>query len=163
MATRKPRKKKIDTAATLQTILEKIDPIAIVAMGLGATAAGNGVVPPLTQLLASFSGGFRSFTDWSGKAPDALFKMAQTATPFGSLGLLEWLFGLIGEQQQAINELTPTEQQILDERFRRGLMASGALEALLMYKLLSNPEVLKQLIELPGEVLSGIGSLNPLK
>jgi hypothetical protein len=135
---------------TIKDILEKIDPMEAAIMLLGGTAASNGVIPPLTRLLSSFTG-----SDLSKSGSD-IFSLL--TTPGYTLLTGESIF--TPGWQSILNWLTPpvqipqTEAQAKVQSARIGLFCSGAIEAMIMYKLVSNPETFKQLISIPGSMLS---------
>ena len=155
MATRKPRKTKFDAARMTQTVLEKLDPMQAAIMILGGTAAANGIVPPLTRLLQIFSGGaagadvVKMQTNLLASVPD----------PFGAGQLIKILTKLFGGGQSSVVVPDTATQAI--ETSQLALFCSGAVEAMIMYRLVSNPDVMKGIISMPGEILQGVGSIVP--
>ena len=155
-------------AEVLAEILEKMDPMELTIMILGGTAAANGIVPPMTRLLLSFVGN-------DSTASANIQKDITTAT--GSLVgsylvtfLTPWLIpvssilGWGGSRRSVLPEPVPLPATLEEKKQQSaavGLFCSGAVEALIMYKLVSNPETFKALIALPGQVVQGVGSLVP--
>jgi hypothetical protein len=148
---------------TIKAIIEKVDPMEAAIMVLGGTAASNGIVPPMTRLLQTFTGG--------GIPADLLKKQADLTKSPMSQGwdlwswittpgwqLFGWQFNQL-PQQQVTPSTSPTQEQIEIASAKIGLFCSGAIEALIMYKLVSNPETFKALMQLPGKALTGVQGL----
>ena len=136
-------KKPVISNSTLQQILGKLDPFQAAVMVLGGTAAACGVVPPMTRLLQTFGGSGQDLLDL----------------------LLTPGYKLLGK----INWFTPGWQQIAETQehkeaadARLGLFCSGAIEAAIMYALVTNPETFKELMKLPGMAIQGVGKLASL-
>jgi hypothetical protein len=142
----------------LSEILEKIDPMEATIMILGGTAAVNGIIPPMTRLLLTFVGGDATTSGNVTKDIAAAQLLTLAGVPLGIPGIFV--------QMLAFTLFKPDQNQLPVEEDKAkvaalGLFCSGAIEAMIMYKLVSNPEVFKALIQLPGQVLQGAGSLIP--
>lgn len=151
----RPSKKAISKAQeaskALDRIFAEVDPQIIIVGFLGGTAAAGGIVPPFTRLLSIVT----SVTDTSADY-QRLFEIGNVFA-YGPGGLIPGLFRLyIGEQQR---EGMSYEDASSPARY--ALFCSGALEAMLMYKAFSNPEIMKSVLALPGDVLKGIGEIVP--
>ena len=163
--------------AFLAEILEKIDPMEAAIMILGGTAAANGIVPPMTRLLIALEEGIAgsafSTTEPSVKkdisvAQNSLFGfLAASVTGIPWLLPISLLFGLgstggsggSGGGGSNWEQTSDTEKKA--QIAALGLFCSGAVEAMIMYKLVSNPDVMKALIALPGQVITAAGNAVP--
>jgi hypothetical protein len=155
-------------AEILANVLQKMDPMELTIMILGGTAAANGIVPPMTRLLLSFVG-----NDSTAATNIQKDITSATGTLIGSYlvtFLTPWLIpvssilGWGGKRSEYIQDPLPlpaTDDEKKQQSAAVGLFCSGAVEALIMYKLVSNPETFKALISLPGQVVQGVGSLIP--
>jgi len=121
---------------TVQSILRQVDPLHAAVMTMGGIASASGIVPPFTQLLMALSG--------KGELGDTWHLVS---TPGYKL-IGEWLGG------SSPSDPAATANAV-------ALFCSGAVEAAIMYQLVSNPETLKQVLALPGQVMQGIGSIIP--
>jgi hypothetical protein len=121
---------------SLESLLKGVDPLHASVMIMGGIAAASGLKPPLTQLLIALN---------SGAAGDVWHNIS---TPGYKL-LGEWMSG---------SDSTP------DPELRNEAVAyfcAGAMEAAIMYQLVSNPETFKELLKMPGQVMGGLGSIVP--
>lgn len=151
------------TKDTIAAIFEQVDPMEAMIMILGGTAAVNGIVPPLTRLLMTFVGGETTSSDNVKKDIAAAQLLTIAGIPLGIPGLIIQ-FLAIGSAQAAMGGWTQTSGTEKEEKAQvaaLGLFCSGAIEAMIMYKFVSNPEVMKAMIALPGQVLQGAGKLVP--
>jgi len=149
--TKKAISKAQEASKALDRIFAEVDPNLIIAGFLGGTAAAGGLVPPLTRLL--------SIVNTAGSSQDyqRLFEIGNVFA-YGPGGLIPGLFRLyLGEQERAGGP-APGEQESIAQY---ALFCSGALEGMLMYNAMKNPEVLKGIIGMPAEILKGIGEIVP--
>jgi len=147
----KAKSSKETAQAILDRFLSEVEPMVPVAGILGGTAAVCGVIPPFTRLL-----------DMIGQASQAgngvkldLERLGVLVTsPYmgGPLLLFEALLGGGGDGGGAQNS---------NRTANIGLFCAGALEAMMMYNALKNPEVVTSLIKAPAEVIKGIGEIIP--
>lgn len=107
----------------------------------------GGIIPPFTRLMMVMGG--------SGDDYKKLFEVAQ-AMQFGYSGLggvIPGLFALYtGSQSTETGAKDPTTA---------ALFASGALEAMLMYKAFSSPGLLEAVVKAPAEIIKGVGAIVP--
>ena len=150
MARKAKTKSSRETAqAILDRFLSEVEPMVPVAAILGGTAAVCGVIPPFTRLLdmigqASQAGG--------GVKLDLERLGVLITSPYmgGPLLFFEALLGGGGGGDGDSNRVANI-----------GLFCAGALEAMMMYNALKNPEVVTSLIKAPAEVIKGIGEIIP--
>ena len=150
-----PRKAKAKTnKETAQAILDRflgeVEPMVPVAAILGGTAAVCGVVPPFTRLLSMIGEASGS----SGTKLDFERLVVLITSPYmgGPLLFLEALLGGGGDGGGG----TDTNRVA-----NVGLFCAGALEAMMMYNALKNPEIVTSLIKAPAEIIKGIGEIVP--
>jgi len=147
--TKKAISKAQEASKALDRIFAEVDPNLIIAGFLGGTAAAGGLIPPLTRLLSMTS-------SVSTQDYDRLFQIGNVFG-YGPGGIIPGLFRLyLGEQERAGSPI-PTEASVA----QYALFCSGALEGMLMYNAMKNPEVLKSIIGMPAEILKGIGEIVP--
>jgi hypothetical protein len=121
--------------ARVEEVIRRVDPLQAAVMVLGGTAAACGITPPMTALLDALTS--------SGPVKDIWHLIT---TPG---------YQLIGEWVTGTPSSNPTE---LSHR-QLALFCSGAVEACIMYALVSNPETFKQILAIPGQAVQGIGKL----
>lgn len=146
---------------TIKDILENVDPMEAAIMILGGTAASCGITPPMTRLLLIFSGGNSSTNNVVKEDLTGAFLRSANgivgsiwdiiSQPFGGL------FGKLGTTSDSTP--APTQGSVEANQAKLGLFCSGSIEAMIMYKLVSNPETFKALLQLPGQVLTGAEGL----
>ena len=152
----RPSKKAISKAQeaskALDRIFAEVDPNLILAGLLGGTASAGGLIPPFTRLL-SVVGEAGTVQDYQ-----TLFEVVKDGGYgyMGPGGVIPALFALYSGLNRDSDNPTPPETI-----GQGALFASGALEAMLMYRAFSNPEVMKSVLALPGDVLKGIGEIVP--
>ncbi len=147
------------TKDTIAAIFEKVDPMEAMIMILGGTAAVNGIVPPMTRLLMAFVGGETTSSDNVKKDIAAAQLLTVAGIPLGIPGLIIQLFAIGSVEGMSGGSVSEADEKA--QVAALGLFCSGAIEAMIMYKLVSNPEIMKALIALPGQVLQGAGKLIP--
>jgi len=150
----------------ISTIFEKVDPMEAMIMILGGTAAVNGIVPPLTRLLMTFVSGDSIASDNVKKDIAAAQLLSIAGIPLGIPGLFIQMLAMgVGQNASGSGSWGSGSSTATDADKAKiaalGLFCSGAIEAMIMYKFVSNPDVMKALIALPGQVLQGAGSLVP--
>jgi len=120
-----------------------VDPLHAAVMILGGTAAAFGITPPMTALLMAFSG---------------------TGGPFGDIWHLLLTPGgmLLEEWHQMIWNESPDPAKAKGRAKELAAFCAGAVEAAIMYQLVSNPETLKTVLAIPGQAMQGIGKLASL-
>jgi len=165
--TKKQTKKVVNM---IEEVLSRVDPLHAAVMVLGGTAASCGVVPPITRLLQTFGGsgtdlidlltkpGFELITGFSPFVPG--YKVYESATGY-DIYTPGWQI-LLGIGTKNTDGTPTTQQQINAYTAKLGLWCSGAIEAAIMYALVSNPETFKELIKLPGKAIEGVGKLASL-
>ena len=159
------KKKKESTAAILDRFVTEID-INMVMCGLsGGIAAYGGLVPPFTRLLMTFNNLMPGGVGFEiSKSVDFDHRnVAAFMSPGGMLGSgAGFLFGSILKKQ--LTE-SGTPEALAEAQAKTitssAIFMSGALEAMLMYKEFSNPEVAKAIISAPAEIIKGVGSVVP--
>jgi len=119
----------------IDEVMARVDPLQAAVMVLGGTAAACGITPPMTALLDALTS--------TGPIKDIWHLIT---TPG---------YQLIGEWVSGTQSSNPQELQ----RRQLALFCSGAVEACIMYALVSNPETFKQLLAIPGQAVQGIGKL----
>jgi len=147
--TKKAISKAQEASKALDRIFAEVDPNLVLAGLLGGTATAGGIVPPFTRLLVTMGG--------SSQDIDILINAVKAGGyGYGGLGgVLPGLFAIYSGYSQK-DGTTPS-----GDPGPGALFASGALEAMLMYKAFSNPEVMKAVIGMPAELLKGIGEIVP--
>lgn len=129
---------KVNPAETKADVLDKIfkdvDAEIVLAGMLGATAAAGGLTPPLTRLLQTFNEAL------TGEGNDYLkvLGLVSPAAAYAYLGtsLADLIMGV------AKDSAIPEQDRIKVY----GLMASGALEAMIMMNLVKNKELMNQVL-----------------
>lgn len=144
MTTKGPKKNQT-AGDLLRDRINALDPMQATVMLLGGTASACGIVPPMTQLL-SLMNGQKGIDNW---------QLAGAISPPAAV-IAGFLKDVMDPNTQT--SVSPTEEtlKIL------GLFASGAVEAAIMYALVTNPETFKALISLPGQAMEGLGKLMPV-
>ena len=118
-------------------LMEGVDPMHVAVMTMGGIASASGLRGPFTQLLTALN---------SNAAADLWHDIN---TPGYQL-IGEWLGG------------APSTPDVKDKRYEAiAYFCAGAVEAAMMYQLVSNPETFKQMIALPGKVVEGVGKIIP--
>jgi hypothetical protein len=137
----------VEKGGLLEQVLSKLNPMEAAVMILGGTAASCGIVPPMTQLLRSFSGNLTIFD------PSATV-LTGPPTAIG------WLYIL-----QHPDEFGNAKPTTAEDVKALGLFCAGAIEAMIMYNLVKNPELTKTLIDIPFKILhataEGIDAIVP--
>jgi len=159
--TKKQTKKVVNM---IEEVLSKVDPLHAAVMVLGGTAASCGVVPPITRLLQTFGGSGTDLVDLLTKPG---FELITGFSPFvpGYKIYESTGYDIYTPGWQILLGIAPknaTQQQINAYMAKLGLWCSGAIEAAIMYALVSNPETFKELIKLPGKAIEGVGKLASL-
>jgi len=149
--TKKAVSKAQEASKALDRIFAEVDPNLIIAGFLGGTAAAGGLVPPLTRLLSIVSSSGTSTQDYQ-----RLFEIGNVFA-YGPGGLIPGLFRLYLGEQERQGSTASAEASIA----QYALFCSGALEGMLMYNAMKNPEVLKGIIGMPAEILKGMGEIVP--
>jgi len=147
--TKKAISKAQEASKALDRIFAEVDPNLVLAGLLGGTATAGGVIPPFTRLLTTMGG--------SSQDINLLIQGLQAAQyGYSSLsGVLPGLFAIYSGYK-AQDGSTPAPDPTT-----AALFASGALEAMLMYKAFSNPELMKTIIGMPAELIKGVGEFVP--
>jgi len=139
--------KKEKITEILDRFLGETDPMVPIVGILGAVATYGGLTPPLTRLLSIFT------TDGLGGniAKDLTTMQGKVALMggFGTFGLYE-----AGKMFSGEGTTTPEPE-------KWALAAAGALEAMLMWYVMHNPEVLTTIIKQPAEMVKAIGEIVP--
>jgi len=147
--TKKAISKAQEASKALDRIFAEVDPNLILAGLLGGTATAGGIIPPFTRLMMTMGG--------SGSDIDILIQGLK-AGGYGYAGLggvLPGLFAIYSGYQDRDSSAGNKDPA------PGALFASGALEAMLMYKAFSNPELMKTIIGMPAELLKGVGEIVP--
>lgn len=130
---------RIDPQEPLMAVIERLDPEVILVGLLGGIAAGGGIVPPFTRMLSAFGGMSSDVTDlYNRMGPSAL--ALGVSPPAALLALLT--------NKNEDGSSGPPE--------RYALMASGALEAMVMMSLVKNPGFLEAMGNLAGKAIDKI-------
>jgi len=118
----------------LDRLLAEMDPEVLLAGLLGATAAAGGLTPPLTRLLQTFNEAL------TGEGNDyAKVFLSMTGPGFvytQATSLIEIITGTGGDEKTS----APDKIKLY------GLMASGALEGMIMMNLVKNKEFMNQVL-----------------
>ena len=131
-------KKQTAPPLSYESLMKGVDPLQVAVMTMGGIASASGLKGPLTQLLIALN---------SQAAGDIWHAVS---TPGYQL-IGEWLSGGGGDSQD-----------VKDKRYEAiAYFCAGAVEAAIMYQLVSNPETFKQMIALPGKVVEGVGKIIP--
>lgn len=130
--------------AAVKDSVSRLDPMQSTIMLLGGSASACGIVPPMTQLLALMN----------GKSGKDVWDMASMLSP--PLAIANFLSDMA-------NPDTPTSLSPTEETMKiLGLFCSGAVEACIMYSLVTNPATFKELITIPGKAIEGLGKMIPI-
>lgn len=148
MSTRKERQTK---AEAIDKIFEEVDPEVILAALLGAVAAHGGITPPLTRILMTFSNGVNIKADLENVAkiasPIAWAAYEVNAPLFGSM------FDVI--KGKSPKGATKEEQKAAIAPY--AIMASGALEAMVVMTLVKNPATIQAIGQAISSTMSSAG------
>lgn len=128
-------KKVVESKLSLESFLRGVDPLHAAVMTMGGIAAASGLKPPLTQLLVALN---------SQAAGDLWHGLT---TPGVTL-IGEWMSGKPTDEPEKRAEAI-------------AFFCAGAMEAAIMYQLVSNPETFKEMLKLPGQVMSTVGKIIP--
>lgn len=143
----RPRKAQAQAKETKADLIDKlvkeVDPEVLLAGALGAIAAQGGITPPLTRLLMVFDSNIGQDLIASSEATKTWYDVAKWGSP------LLWALGV---GNSASTSSTESGAQITS----RAMIASGALEAMLMMNLVKNPETLKAVLGTGKELVSGL-------
>jgi len=162
---RKSQRQKESYAKTIDRFVNEVDlNLAMVGM-LGGVAAYGGILPPFTRLLMTVAGSTGGPDAISAIIPDKdKFSVAASyLSPGGFMGAgAGTLIGSLLKNYLESNGTSPEASEALAKQISStAAFASGALEAMLMYKAFSNPEVMKGVLAMPGEIIKGIGGIVP--
>ena len=152
-----PRKKAVRATETRADVIDKIftqvDPEIVAAGLLGAVAARGGLVPPLTQLLMSITA--------DGGVAESIKNTWMDVAKLGSVG---WMAGEFAytNVQTLVGLFSPPPNATESEKkaliSSQAIMASGAMEGMMMMAFMKNKEAQRTLIE----AVKGIGEVIPL-
>lgn len=153
-------------AEILDRFTNEIDVNMLLCGALGGLAAYGGIVPPFTRLLMLMSGATAIPSELSNLIKTDYEKAQVVVTALGSGALMGGFAGtLIGlfVKRQLEDGGMPAEQAEIKagEITTTATFCSGALEGMLMYKAMSNTEIMKSVIAMPGQILKGIGEIVP--
>jgi len=146
--TKKAISKAQEASKALDRIFAEVDPNLILAGLLGGTATAGGIIPPFTRLMMVMGD--------SGDDFKILFDAAKAAQ-FGYSGLGGVLPGLFA----IYSGYTSQDGSGTKDPGPAALFASGALEAMLMYKAFSSPGLLEAVVKAPAEIIKGVGEIVP--
>lgn len=149
----------------LDKFIGELDPNLLLVGLLGGIAAYNGIIPPFTRLLmmtSQASGGVAAGnlikSDWD-KAALAITAAGPTVLTGGGFATV---FGLLLKNQFKNEGMTATAaRQKAAEISQNGMFCSGALEAMMMFKAMSQPGLLEAVVRAPAEMLKGVGEIVP--
>jgi len=146
----------------------------ILAGALGGVASAYGMIGPFTRLMMAISassGATQDVLDTITKDHDAQKALLDAAT-FVSLnpitfGIPTILMGLFFQSEKKVIEMKDgtkaevekTSEEKNAENARRAMIASGALEAMMMMAFMKNPGSMQMIGELIGSAKSGAGAL----
>jgi len=150
---------------SLDKFIGELDPNLILVGLLGGLAAYGGIIPPFTRLLmmtSQASGGISAGnlikSDWD-KAALAITAAGPTLLTGGGFGTV---FGLLLKNQLQDQGMAPaTAKQKAAEISQNAMFCSGALEAMMMFKAMSQPGLLEAVVRAPAEMLKGVGEIVP--
>lgn len=126
---------KVDTNAIMSKILNDVDARTLLAAMLGATAAAGGITPPLTMLLKAINSNL--------DATSAADVVKMLPVPVVSIPAQLWDIFM----PQSTDDSSKKERtQML------GVMASGAMEGMIMMELVKNKELMKQVTDVVGKL-----------
>jgi len=139
MARKAAKKEKI--TEILDRFLSETDPMVPVVGILGAVATYGGITPPLTRLLSIFTTG-----GLGGDIAKDLTSAQGRVAAMGGLGT----FGIWEAGRMLSGEVTTHDPE------KWALAAAGALEAMLMWYVMHNPQVLTSIIEAPAKMIDAV-------
>lgn len=113
-------------ADILDKLLSDIDAEVLLAGALGAVAASGGITPPLTRILMVFSEGVNVDLGAANAAASTWYDVAKWGSPLAFILGPDVTFGSDKKDNETVIKM-------------RALMASGALEAMMMMSLAKNP------------------------
>ncbi len=163
----KPVKGIESKAEALDRLVAELDPQLLLAGALGAVAVKGGLIPPFTRMLMAISnlGGSvdvalaaidKDYQDNKTKYMDAFSALSFTG------GLIPGIFGTIFFQSEKGNPSwenpTPVPvniAQVSAAEAMRGMMAAGALEAMMMMAFMQNPKAIETVTSLVKEAAGG--------
>lgn len=152
-----PRKKAANATQTRADVLDKIfaqvDPEVMAAGVLGAIAVYGGVTPPLTRLLASFARqGARAVDD------DYIRAANESARDQALINDYHKRHGqaVTGSYDWTTMPTDATDDEAAAFRRRNALMASGAMEGMMMMTLMKNKELMNKLYDTGKDIGAAI-------
>lgn len=141
----RPSKKAVSKAQeaskALDRIFAEVDPNLLVAGLLGGTATLGGIIPPFTRLMMVMGD--------SGADYQKLFDAGATTFGYGFAGVIPGLFKLYTGS-------TDSNDPTGGDPTKAALFASGALEAMLMYKAFSTPGLLESVVSAPAKIIDAV-------
>jgi len=162
---RRAEKQKESYAKTLDRFVNEVDLNMAMAGMLGGLAAYGGIIPPFTRLLMTVAGSTGGAGAVAAMIPDKdkITLAASYMSPGGLLGAgAGTLMGILLKNYLQDNGASPEAAEAASKQITQtAAFASGALEGILMYKAFSNPEVMKGVLAMPGEIIKGIGGIIP--
>ena len=172
-----PRKKAANATQTrvdaIDKIFEQVDAEVILAGALGGIASAYGMVGPFTRLMMGIAGA-------GGMTQDALnliskdYELKKAVLDAATLfavgpgfsvpGVLAGIFFQSEKKLMDIGngqtvEVDKTQQEKDGENAQRALIASGALEAMMMMAFMKNPGSMQLISALMEKATSGVGAL----
>lgn len=162
---RRTRKEEMVSLEILDKFVTELDSNMLICGMLGGLAAYGGIIPPFTRLLmmtSQASGGISAGnlikSDWD-KAYLAIGALGPGAITGGAFGSI---FGLLLKDQFQKQGFTAQDAKTkAAEISHNAAFCSGALEAMLMYKAMSQPGLLEAVVKAPAEMLKGVGEIIP--
>jgi len=149
---KKAQKEAEEARSIVDRLLSNLSPGEVSIALLGGTASMFGIIPPFTRLLMMVSGA----AGGDPKEQEPPFWDAwKIAVPM--FAVFDWLV------KKPDGSYNPPPDGITKEDIGRAvaLFSSGALEAVLMYRAMSNPEVVTTALKMPAELLKGVGEIVP--
>jgi len=149
---KKAQKEAEEARSIVDRLLSNLNPGEISIALLGGTASMFGITPPFTRLLMMVSGAAGG--DPKSQEP-AFWDAWKVAVPM--FAVFDWLI------KKPDGSYNPPPDGITKEDIGHAvaLFSSGALEAVLMYRAMSNPEVVTTALKMPAELLKGVGEIVP--
>lgn len=126
---------KVDTNAIMAKILSDVDARTLLAAMLGATAAAGGITPPLTMLLKAINNNL--------DATSAADVVKMLPVPVVSIPAQLW--DIFMPQSTDTSSKSERTQML-------GVMASGAMEGMIMMELVKNKELMRQVTDVVGKL-----------
>jgi len=162
--TKKAISKAQEASKALDRIFAEVDPNLLIAGTLGGLAAYGGIVPPFTRLLMTMTQANGFGTEIIKEDIDKV-KLA-TVIASGPVGILGGaagtLFGILIKQELENGGVSSeVAEKIAADISTTALFASGALEAMLMFKAFSSPGLLEAVVKAPAEMIKGVGEIVP--